>query len=175
MSYPQFPDNPGVEFRQWPACPEYLVGSDGSVWSCKEQGNGRGPIPWHLRKPRVNTHGYFQLSVILPEGKKHVTVHRMVLESFVGLRPDGHQARHLDGNRFNNAVDNLAWGTSADDGRDRVDHGSSCGRKLRPDQVQEIRDLLARRVPVAEISAKFSITRTAVHNINKRRSWSHLK
>ena len=38
-------------------------------------------------------------------------VHKMVLETWVGMRGEGEVARHLDGNHHNNKLSNLGWGT----------------------------------------------------------------
>lgn len=51
-------------------------------------------------------------------------VHRLVLEAFVGPRPDGLLARHLDGDPTNNALTNLRWGTYSENGLDSVRHGT---------------------------------------------------
>ena len=52
--------------------------------------------------------------VLLRNPKKQYLVHRLVLEAFVGPRPDNCEARHLDGDPSNNRLDNLAWGTKAE-------------------------------------------------------------
>ena len=42
------------------------------------------------------------------DGKqKHVFVHRLIYEAFVGEIPDGYVIHHIDHNQFNNCVDNL--------------------------------------------------------------------
>lgn len=40
-----------------------------------------------------------------------VYVHELVLAAFVGPRPPGYQADHVDGDRAHNAADNLEWVT----------------------------------------------------------------
>jgi NUMOD4 motif/HNH endonuclease len=50
-------------------------------------------------------------------------VHRIVLEAFVGPRPDGMETRHLDGDPVNNALTNICWGTYADNRQDMLRHG----------------------------------------------------
>lgn len=51
-------------------------------------------------------------------------VHCLVLEAFVSPRPDGMVTRHLNGNPADNRVENLAWGTQAENMRDAVRHGT---------------------------------------------------
>lgn len=50
-------------------------------------------------------------------------VHTLVLEAFVGPRPTGGVARHLDDNGENNAVENLCWGTVSENNYDLVANG----------------------------------------------------
>lgn len=54
---------------------------------------------------------------------KNKYIHRLVLEAFVGPCPDGMEALHSDGNKTNNNVDNLRWGTPSENNRDIVKHG----------------------------------------------------
>ena len=56
-------------------------------------------------------------------------VHQLVLEAFVSPRPEGCvDVRHLDGNRKNNKVENLKWGTHAENMRDMSRHGRCQGQ-----------------------------------------------
>lgn len=57
--------------------------------------------------------------------RKTHTVHTLVLKAFVGPPPPGMEARHLDGNRLNNRLDNLAWGTKSENMADRLRHGTN--------------------------------------------------
>lgn len=51
-------------------------------------------------------------------------VHQLVLEAFVGPRPEGHEGCHHDGDPTNNRLDNLHWGTKSENNLDRVRHGT---------------------------------------------------
>jgi hypothetical protein len=67
-------------------------------------------------------------SVTLVRGKgQHVTknAHSLVLEAFVGPRPDGHVGGHRDGNGSNNRLSNLAWITYVENESDKRRHGRS--------------------------------------------------
>lgn len=65
----------------------------------------------------------------LPNGRPRVSLSRdgqvkdaytyhLVLEAFVGPRPEGMESLHWDDDPNNNAVDNLRWGTRTDNMRD---------------------------------------------------------
>lgn len=51
------------------------------------------------------------------------TVHRLVLEAFIGPCQIGHEGCHIDGNHKNNRVNNLYWGTRSENLLDQVRHG----------------------------------------------------
>ena len=49
--------------------------------------------------------------------------HELVLEAFVGPRPEGHHCCHSDGNPGNNSLENLRWDTVSNNRYDTVRHG----------------------------------------------------
>ena len=51
-------------------------------------------------------------------------VHHLVLLAFGVERRAGMECRHLDGNAANNRLENLAWGTSLENKRDLIRHGT---------------------------------------------------
>ena len=73
-----------------------------------------------------------QLQVVLYRDKqRHVrSVHSLVLETFVGPRPDGLKGLHWDDDHTNNAVSNLRWGTSSENALDSIRNGThSCASR----------------------------------------------
>lgn len=82
------------------------------------------PIQGRVLRQHVQTNGYRYVSLTVDGKVRRAQVHTLVLEAFVGLRPAGHQARHLDGDRLNNALSNLAWGTVSTNLRDKTRHGT---------------------------------------------------
>lgn len=59
------------------------------------------------------------------DGKDYAKrVHVLMLEAFVGPRPEGYLGCHNDGNRDNNTLANLRWDTASSNGFDRVRHGN---------------------------------------------------
>ena len=51
-------------------------------------------------------------------------MHSLVALAFLGTRPDGFDVRHLDGDRLNCALANLAYGTRSENQRDKRRHGT---------------------------------------------------
>lgn len=62
--------------------------------------------------------------VCMAQGIGNTYVHKMVLETFVGPRPEGMDGCHRDGNSFNNSLENLEWGTKSSNTEDSVKHGT---------------------------------------------------
>jgi len=99
-----------------------------------------------LRKPSNNGHGYLAISLHSSPGNENRRyVHDLVLTAFVGERPDGMQARHIDGSRDCNFLSNLEWGTPSANAFDKQRHGTdhyasrttcSRGHELTPDNIR---------------------------------------
>lgn len=58
------------------------------------------------------------------EAGRSRTVHALVLEAFVGPRPEGAEACHGDGDASNNHLDNLRWDTHEANEADKKSHGT---------------------------------------------------
>ena len=51
-----------------------------------------------------------------------VNVHTLVLKTFNEEKDNKSVARHLDGNSYNNNIDNLSWGSQDENAKDRIAH-----------------------------------------------------
>jgi hypothetical protein len=101
--------------RPIPGFPDYLAISDGRVISTK----------WGSERVlRASGVPYLRVSLCVGSKIYGRTVHGLIALAFLGPRPDGMNARHLDGNSWNNAVSNLAWGTQSENIRDSVNQGT---------------------------------------------------
>ena len=117
----------------------YEVSSHGRVRSVDRpliyKDGRKGRLSGKIRKTPVGNHGYPEVS-LRKNGKSEVrTVHSLVLEAFVSPRQKGMECCHRDGNRQNNHLDNLRWGTSSENqydivrlGRDHNRNKSECPR-----------------------------------------------
>jgi hypothetical protein len=154
--------------------PKYRVGRDGSVWS-----RHRG----HWRRLRVFESGSGYPAVSLCRGGKQwqTNIHRLVLTAFVSQCPDGHECRHLDGNPRNNRVENLAWGTPAENAADRIRHGTTprgenhSRAKLTDDLAREVLWLYENVTQNrSEIARRLGVGRTAIARVLNGETWSHV-
>ena len=129
---PLMPIIEGVEIRHCPKWVGYAVGSDGSVWSWRPRNRCAKTLRWRLLKPTPSK-GYATLR--LRSNGKTITqkVATMVCETFHGLRPQGMEVCHWDGNAKNDSSSNLRWGTSLENSADCRRHGTLRGGKSKHD------------------------------------------
>ena len=105
------------EWRRIPGFPDYSVSTTGRVFSFRRE------TPRELAGS-CNQRGYRMVQMRATDGSITLrTVHRLVALAFLGPPPDGMQIRHLDGDKANNSVANLTYGTASENMRDQVTHG----------------------------------------------------
>lgn len=91
----------------------YYVSDMGRVRNCK-------PAKRILRH-KVDEKGYHRLTLCRQGSpRRHARVHRLVLEAFVGLCPDGMEACHADCDPANNKLNNLRWDTHPENVMDSI-------------------------------------------------------
>ncbi len=127
---------------------------------------------WPAAQLKVTTksNGYQHITLTHADGSaKTLHVHRMVLESFVGPCPEGCEALHADGNKSNNALNNLRWGTHPENCMDRSRHGSS-GKVLdfaKAEQIRALRGSLTQH----EIAKRFGVSQCLVSSVQLGKIW----
>jgi hypothetical protein len=103
----------------WKLVPEYdgkyEISDQGRVRSFQRDPQGR------ILRPSRMPGGH--LSVALGRGNSQC-VHKLVLLAFVGVAPDKHECRHLNGDPADNRLENLCWGTRSENIKDAVRHGT---------------------------------------------------
>ena len=160
-------DIPGYEGR-------YRVSSMGRVFSI----NGKRS-KLILLKPRGRD-GYARVGLWRESVCKNHYVHRLVLLAFKGLDERNPHACHIDGDKMNNQLSNLYWGTPATNAADMISHGRMARgevnglSKLKESDVLDIRFLLQQGASRSDISKAFGISPSTVGQIFRKESWRHL-
>lgn len=171
-----------VQYKDIPGFPGYRIGSDGNLWSCWKRGK-KATMGNEWIKMNSNSNKSRYASVTLHKNSKSYsrTIHRLVIEAFVGPCPKGMECRHKDGNCKNNHLENLSWGTKKENGKDRVKHGTSLvgikhpKAKLTEESVTEIRRMYATgKYYQKEIGEMFEVDKDHISNIVLRKSWKHI-
>lgn len=108
----------------------YEVSDHGNVKSLartvmQRNGTRKYRVPEKLLTVRTGSAGYPQVVLSREGGKRQIPNHVLVLEAFVGPRPEGHHACHWDDIKTNNHVSNLRWGTLSDNAKDSIRNGTN--------------------------------------------------
>lgn len=135
-----------------------------------------------ILKPCVDRKGYL-FAGLFKNGKRLACpkIHRLVLETFVGLRPVGLEGRHKDGDKTNNRLSNIEWSTHIINEHDKYKHGtimygSKNGySKLKETDVVEIRKLWETgNFTQWALANKFGVHQSCVWSIIHRKRWKHI-
>lgn len=122
------------------------------------------------------------------DGYPHVTLHRtgqtvsakvhtLVARAFHGKRPTGLEVRHLDGVEANCRAKNLVYGTSGQNGLDKVRHGTSTKGERNPKAKLTMKDVLAIRASIiatSDLAKAYGVCKSTIRDVRSRRSWGWL-
>lgn len=160
----------------------YQVSNFGRVKSkARIINNGKFNYRWPEKILKI---GSGQLVMLCKNGKViGKLVSRLVLEAFVGRCPDGMQCCHFPNrDRANNRLDNLMWGTPAENQGHRKIHetdvvGERNGRaKLTEGQVRRLREMFSTgKHTYADLGRRYGIEKETVARIVKRKLWKHVE
>jgi len=101
----------------------YEVSTAGRVRSFPRSGTRGGVL-----RPDLSNTGYLAVRLYKKNATKHLNVHALVATAFHGPRPEGYECRHLNGDRTDNRLENLRWGTSLENSQDMIAHGRTNAR-----------------------------------------------
>lgn len=104
----------------------YEVSDQGRVRSLPREvafGERTRVVPSRILKPGRDVHGKLYVNLSNGSLRRVQRVHRLVLEAFVGPRPEGMEGCHFDDDNENNRLSNLRWDTHSGNMRDKVRNG----------------------------------------------------
>jgi len=151
-----------TEFRQIPGYPDYQVSKDGQILSTRR----KEPI-MISQKTNKQTH-YKEVYLVNAEGRKTIAIHRAILLAWVGIPEDGQHAMHLNDIRDDNRLENLRWGSPAEN----VQMGTVA--KLNIDAVKLIRRSHNQGMKTAELARAFSVSISNIWKITSYKSWTNV-
>lgn len=84
---------------------------------------GKGRTAGRIIKSFPTGHGYYEATLYINGQRGRIRTHAMVMLLFMGIRPEGLQINHKDGNKSNNCLDNLEYVTP----KQNVQHAINIG------------------------------------------------
>ncbi|MEU1200162.1 NUMOD4 domain-containing protein [Streptomyces sp. NPDC005813] len=157
------------EWRAVPGWSGYFVSDEGRV----RGKSGR------ILKPWSNGTGYVQVSLLRPGRRRTVSVHRLVLEVFVGAGR-ALQGAHGNGDSTDNRLANLRWSTPAENNADKLTHGTQVRgeasnlARLKEADVRDIRKRVTAGETQRTLAAEYGVHFATVSAIVRRKSWGHV-
>lgn len=100
--------------------------------------------------------GHLSVHLGYDNKKISVSVHRLVLEAFVGERPDGMECCHNNGVANDNRLENLRWDTHENNNKDRKLHGKYLKGKNHPMFGKKISEEHKKKLYLINIGKKHS-------------------
>jgi HNH endonuclease len=179
-----------VEYRDVPSIRgyadplgDYQVGDDGTIWSSLACGGPRvcNGIRYKRLKGTLRPDGYRAVALTVKGVHVIFLVHHIVLETFVGPRPDGWHSCHTNGIRDDNRLANLRYDTVSGNFKDKIAHGTLhkgeqiVQSKITELDVHRIRRLDDYGVPKNIIADVFGLCRAQVGRIIDGTRWAWLK
>ncbi len=169
-------------WREIPDWPRYEISDTGLIRSRDMIVGAKGG---HIafRKGRElraakKTNGYWAVTLTSGGERRQFMVHRLVAEVFHGKPPHpGAHVLHSDGNKNNNAADNLRWGTPADNHADTEKHGRRLKGEMHPyAKLNEaaVRDIRSSKADASKIAYSYNVSRAHIWAIRQRRVWRHV-
>lgn len=156
--------------KQIPGFPDYFATEAGEILSMR-----RGYATPKKISPYPDKDGYPAVRLRAASGRRAWRhVHRLILETFVGKRPKGKVARHLDDDKNNSTLSNLCWGTQKENMEDRESRGRSpYGERNGRARLTEkdVIKILSTAGTSAEVAAKFGVSDSCVRDIRNGRNW----
>lgn len=184
MTTRYYPDNVEV----WKDIKDYVgmyqISSFGRVKNVSKKfwtGSTWCDCPERLRALSNDKDGYCFVGLSKDKISKPKKVHQLVLEAFDRSKGKNEVTRHLDGNRGNNKINNLCWGTMKENASDRRKHGTQAvGQRSKCSKLKDGEVLLMRKilkncvVSQAFIAKMFKISQTEVWRIKHGHRWSYI-
>lgn len=131
------------EIKKIPNWFGYYADTNGDIWSKRN----RYGLKNELHKLQASKSNY--LGVILyKDGKRtRVNVHRLILLTFIGPCPEGMEACHNNGNRFDNKPCNLRWDTRKNNHKDAIRQGTHTGLKATYKKLSSMQIRIIKKYP----------------------------
>lgn len=145
----------------------YQVSDLGAIKSVKKN---------KLLKSTLDKDGRISIQLSKKGIRKTNKVCRLVTLAFIGEKPEGYHVCHIDGDKSNNAIQNLRYDTATENAIDFYRYGSKTSTGiLTTEQVLEIRKIHeTNNYSKYELAKKFNVSKSAIHCVINRTTFSWL-
>lgn len=165
---PQFQDYEASSFGRIRSREREIVYSDGRRRTHKSK----------ILNPGVSA-GYLFVNICKNGKSKSVKVHSLVASTFLGEKPEKFDVCHINGDRTDNRISNLEYGSRSKNNLDgyRIRGCVNKNQKLSPDIAEEIKRKLLLGVSQRELAREYLVCKSTISAIknNELYGWVGIK
>lgn len=157
----------------------YMINNYGQVWH-KEH--------LKLKSTYLNDSGYPCCSLTINGKDYTVTIHRLVVMTFIPNPENKPCVNHINGNKENNSVKNLEWVTHKENTKHAIDtglfnpkstenraRGINAGKNIYNEkQIREVCELLQKGYGATKISRMTDVSADNIWSIKNGENWKHI-
>ncbi len=146
-------------------------------------GGGRSVLDYDysFRLKPFLTNGYLSVTAKKNGRRRTITLHILITDAYLGPRPAGLETRHLDGDKMNNDIGNLSYGTHQENVQDSIKHGTfhqgekHTDAKLTAEEVREIRTRYRRGgISQRKLAKQYGVVQQVICKVINRQIWKHV-
>lgn len=128
-------------------------------------------------KQTVNSKGYLTVVICVNGSRRTEYVHRIIAKTFLNNPENREEVNHIDGNVFNNRLENLEWVFREENLLHALNSGlvSAGNCKLTDTEVSQIKRLIYEGLSNPAIGNLFGVDKATIRNIRIGKSWTHVK
>lgn len=138
-----------------------------------------------IKNQTVNRYGYLTTKLCYDGKCRRLTIHRLVAKAFLTNENNYNQVNHINGNKFDNRLDNLEWVSASQNIQHAYDTGLMTSEhmqgskhfnaKVNEEDVIEMRRLYDNKeMKIKQISEKYNIGVSTTYDICKRKTWKNI-
>lgn len=162
-------------------CPNYLIREDGLIWST---------ISKKFMTPYISNAGYLNIKLKKDTKKVSKLVHRLLAETFIDNPSSKATCNHKDGNRLNNALNNLEWNTYSENNQHAWDN---FGNNRKKNLSEKMKGLLNKAAKLSDqdvlnirkeyvvgntswrkLAVKYNVAKSTIARVLSKKTWAHL-
>jgi len=161
---------------------EWIVHRDGRVERVAFTDRRGTHHPRRMMAQMITKDGYLRIYGAVDNRRFGMLVHRLLAECFIPPVAGADQVNHKDGNKTNNALDNLEWVTPQGNSRHAVGMGLTVPPSSGPGELSRAAKLTAAQVAVIKrrllngeqyrkIAPDYGVSAGTIAHIKYRKTW----
>lgn len=128
-------------------------------------------------KPLLGSRGYLVVNLTSGPIRKQVFLHKLILEAFVGKRPNDYDACHNNGIKNDCRLSNLRWDTRSANHKDKKKHGTwQVGEKANNVKLTEkiVLEIREKKLSVLQVVNIYKTSKSNAKRIINHKTWTYL-